>query len=295
MSLSQRIKSYFDAAVAMDYDGPSKAHPIIVLNALKNIIGDNRSNPSQILLDSMADKTEKYPQRTDDQKVLDQTAKDGLGLTVFISDLEDACQKGNSIEMEQEAARLQWVSETGLGGLEVLIEVALQGFDRLGLFAYHLQRANAFQQNKENTWIYTRCLLKEICKASLPEPHDKVEHELWVMDQVSGDISQLNKMAAARRLWEGDYVRIDGYRRELSHWFSLLDEGAEKVDGKKIINGLGDYVNNGGNFFIQMAEDLEDQSNWEEKTIQLEALRYFINNATKQGKAAISMYLKEII
>jgi hypothetical protein len=243
----------------------------------------------------MADKSEKYPQRTDDQKVLDQTAKDGLGLTVFISDLEDACQKGNPIEMEQEAARLQWVNETGLGGLEVLIEVALQGFDRLGLFAYHLQRANAFQQNKENTWIYTRCLLKEICKASLPEPHDKVEHELWVMDQVSGNISQLNKMAAARRLWEGDYVRIDGYRRELSHWFSLLDEGAEKVDGKKIMNGLGDYVNNGGNFFIQMAEDLQDQSNWEEKTIQLEALRYFIKNATKQGQAVISMHLKELI
>jgi hypothetical protein len=115
------------------------------------------------------------------------------------------------------------------------------------------------------------------------------------MDQVLGDISQLNKMAAARRLWEGDYVRIDGYRRELSHWFSLLDEGAEKVDGKKIMNGLGDYVNNGGNFFIQMAEDLQDQSNWEEKTIQLEALRYFIKNATKQGQAVISIHLKELI
>jgi len=44
-----------------------------------------------------------------------------------------------------------------------------------------------------------------------------------------------------------------------------------------------------------MAEDLQDQSNWEEKTIQLEALRYFIKNATKQGQAVISMYLKEII
>ncbi|MDG2398279.1 MAG: hypothetical protein P8M59_03085, partial [Candidatus Marinimicrobia bacterium] len=96
----------------MDYDGPSKAHPIIVLNALKNIIGDNRNKPSQKLLDSMAYQTEKHPQRSDDQKVLDQTAKDGLGLTVFISDLEKERKKGNPIEMEQEAARLQWVSET---------------------------------------------------------------------------------------------------------------------------------------------------------------------------------------
>jgi hypothetical protein len=114
------------------------------------------------------------------------------------------------------------------------------------------------------------------------------------MDQVSGDISQLNKMAAARRLWKGDYVRIEGHRRELSHWFSLLDEGAEKVDGKTIMDGLGDYVNNGGNFFIQMAEDLQDQTNWEEKIIQLESLRYFIKNATKQWQYVISMHLKEL-
>jgi hypothetical protein len=73
-----------------------------------------------------------------------------------------------------------------------------------------------------------------------------------------------------------------------------LDEGAEKVDGKTIMNGLGDYINNGGNFFIQMAEDLQDQTNWEEKTIQLEALRYFIKNATKQWQDVISMHLKEL-
>ncbi|MCS5624615.1 MAG: hypothetical protein NZ748_02055 [Candidatus Marinimicrobia bacterium] len=187
------------------------------------------------------------------------------------------------------------MSETGLGGLEVLIEVALQDFDRLGLFTYHLQRANAFQQNKENTWSYTRCLLKELCKASLPEPHEKADRELWVMDQVPGGNSQLSKIASARRLWEGDYVRVDGYRRELSHWFSLFDAGAEKVDGNKIMNGLRDYVNNGGNFFIQMAEDLQDQPNWEEKILQLEALRYFIKNATKQDHTIISMHLKELI
>ena len=148
MSLPQTIKSLFDRTVSINYDGHSNEHPIIVLNALKNIIGDNQKSPSQSLLDAMSDVSEQNVQRNDDQSVLDRAAKDGLGLTVFISDLEDACQSGNPLDMETEAARLQLVSDNGLGGLEVLMEVALQDFDRLGLFAYHLQRANAF-----NRWL----------------------------------------------------------------------------------------------------------------------------------------------
>ena len=47
MSLQNEIKSYFDRAATLVYDGPSVIHPIITLNVLKNIIGDNRKNPSK--------------------------------------------------------------------------------------------------------------------------------------------------------------------------------------------------------------------------------------------------------
>jgi len=295
MSLPQRIKSYFDAAVAMDYDGPSKAHPIIVLNALKNIIGDNRNNPSQKLLDSMANKSEIYPQRTDDQKVLDRVAKDGLGQTVFISDLEDACQSGNSLRMEIEAARINCVSENGLGGLEVLSEVALQDYDRFGIFVYHLQRSNVFQRDKENTWPYTRCLLKEIAKSSLPEPHEKMDQRSEIMGQVPTDSSELSQIAAARRLWEGDYVRINGYRRELSHWFSKLNVEGEKMINKKTVDVLLDYVQNGGNYFIELAENLIKTTGWEAKIIQLEALRFYAKNASLKDLPTILSHLEVII
>ena len=69
-TLSKEIKTYFDAAVTIDYDGLSNTHPIIVLNALKNIIGDNRKQPSRILLDSMKKLIDKYPKRTDDNTCL---------------------------------------------------------------------------------------------------------------------------------------------------------------------------------------------------------------------------------
>ncbi|MBC8346377.1 MAG: hypothetical protein ISR89_00595 [Candidatus Marinimicrobia bacterium] len=280
-------------AVTSVYDGPSNAHPIITLNALKNIIGDDRQNPSQLLLDALENLAEKYPQRTYDKVVLDAVAKEGLGLTVFISDLEDACQSGNPIEMEQEAARLQWVSENGLAVIDCLLEVALQDFDRLGLFIYHLQRANAFSQDVKNTWPYTRCMLKEISKSPLPEPHGKMDDVGWEMDHVPNDSVQLNKMAAARRLWNGDYVRIEGYRREISHWFSTVS--VEMGSEKNIMNGLEDYVKNGSNFFIELAEGLIGNPLWETKIIQLEALRYFAKNASLKDLPTISSHLKELI
>ena len=290
MSLQNEIKSYFDRAAALVYDGPSVIHPIITLNALKNIIGDNRNNPSQKLLDEMAKVVESYPERSDDQAILDRVAKNGLGQTVFISDLEDACQNGNPLEMEYEAAHLQWISENGLGVLEALIEVALQDFDRLGTFSYHLQRANAFNQEIKNTWTYTRCLLKEIVKLPLPEPHAKVEIDYKL--KVSSKKNQVTALASAGRLWEGDYIRIKGIRRELSYWLSSAS--VEMGTGEKIMNGLEDYVKKGGNFFIEMAEGLISNLNHEAKIIQLEALRYFVKNSIKSDLPVISKHLEAL-
>ena len=47
--LSKTIKEYFDRCVRSEYLGSSKEHPIIILNAIKNIIGDNRKEYSKKL------------------------------------------------------------------------------------------------------------------------------------------------------------------------------------------------------------------------------------------------------
>ena len=97
-------------------------------------------------------------------------------------------------------------------------------------------------------------------------------------------------MASASRLWEGDYIRIKGIRRELSYWLSSIS--VEMGTGKKIMNGLEDYVNNGGNFFIEMAEGLISNLNYEAKVIQLEALRYLVKNSIKSDLPVISKHLE---
>ena len=82
--LSKTIKEYFDRCVRSEYPGLSNEHPIIILNAIKNIIGDNRKEYSKKLLELMENKSVEFPERKDDQSILEKIAKEGLGLTVFV-------------------------------------------------------------------------------------------------------------------------------------------------------------------------------------------------------------------
>ena len=75
MSLTKIIKRHFDRCVVSKYDGLSVDHPIIFLNSIKNIIGDDKDQPSKILLNSLGKISNQYPKREDDQELLDQIAK----------------------------------------------------------------------------------------------------------------------------------------------------------------------------------------------------------------------------
>ena len=86
------IKEHFDRCVISKFDGLSVDHPIIVLNSIKNILGDDKDEPSKILLNSLGVTSNQYPKRNDDQIFLDQTVKEGIGLTIFISDLIESCE-----------------------------------------------------------------------------------------------------------------------------------------------------------------------------------------------------------
>ena len=273
--LSKKIKECFDRSVSSEYNGFSQEHPIITLNALKNIIGDDRKGYSKKLLEFMEIKSNEFPKRDDDQLILDKTAKEGLGLTVFVSELEDACQTGIPEKIEKEAAKLQWVSDNGLGGFEALIEVALQDFERLGAFSFHLFRSNIFNRDILKTWPYTRCLLKEICKKPLPEPHKNEKVSCNIL-YGSTQLQTIN-FTSAHRFWNGEYVRLEGYKREISFWIKNQYNQNEILIDCNIKKEIKRYFKNGGSFFIEIAEDLIDK---ESKIIYLESLRYL----TKQSK-----------
>ena len=270
--LSKQIKNFFDLSVSAKYEGVSNEHPIILLNSIKNIIGDDKENPSKALLNYAEKTVNQYNLRDDDKIILEEVAKDGIGSSIFISDLEDACQTGIPEAIEKEAARLQWVSDNGLGGLEVLVEVALQDFNRLGIFCFHLLRANNFNRNVNNTWPYTRCLVKEIIKKPLPDPHEKADISMNIYR--STDKLEISQLTSAHRLWYGDYVRGDGYKREISHWYKDI-KPINVSNDKYITKELKNYILKGGSFFIDVAEELIGNDS---NLIFLESLRYLIKN-----------------
>ena len=270
--LSKKIKSFFDLSVSAKFDGVSGEHPIIVLNSIKNIIGDNRKNPSKLLLDFAEEKANQYPLRDDDKEILQVVAKEGVGNSVFISDLEDACQSGVPEIIEKEAARLQWVSDNGLGGFEVLVEMALQDYKRLGVFSFHLLRANNFNRDVVNTWPYTRCLVKEIIKTPLPEPHPFTDLDFQLFE--SKDRLEIVELTSAHRFWNGDYVRKNGYKREISHWYKNKKK-SNYVNDKAVLEDIESYLSKGGDFFIKAAEQL---INKDKDLVYLESLRYLIKN-----------------
>jgi hypothetical protein len=146
--------------------------------------------------------------------------RDGIGLTAFLGDLEDACQQGEWEDLQKLTAKTFMASDRSRGTMDAFAELALQDCEKSAIFIFHLLRAYQFQEVKEDNWAFTKCILEWMRVKPLPEPHDQTDsspsdvHDLMIE---SGDLSLLG---AVSRLWEGDYVRIRGYQREISHWCS---------------------------------------------------------------------------
>ena len=291
MSLTNTIKEHFDRCVISKYDGLSVDHPIIALNSIKNIIGDDKDKPSKILMNFLAEISNQYPKRNDDQNLLDQIAKEGIGLTVFISDLIESCETHDYKKMEQESARLHLVSDNGLSGFEILIELALKDFNRLGIFAYHLHRAMNFNKEIVGVWHYTRCLINEIVKNELPNAHENIEIKFDLDKNIYNN--QIRTLTSAHRLWNINSIRKSGFIREISYWLSKQESDSKKINNEnKTTSDLSKYVKSGGRYFIDIAEELIDNP---KKIIELESLRYLSNNANPIHLSYISNRIMNLL
>ena len=218
--LVQILNDLLFCSVSVKQSTIKDLHPVCVLNSIKNLIGDDRENPSKPLLEFSLDYLCSFEFRDDDQTQLDEVVRDGIGLTAFLGDLEDACQQGEWEDLQKLTAKTFMASDRSRGTMDAFAELALQDCERSAIFIFHLLRAYQFQEVKEDNWAFTKCILEWMRVKPLPEPHDQTDsspsdvHDLMIE---SGDLSLLG---AVSRLWEGDYVRIRGYQREISHWCS---------------------------------------------------------------------------
>ena len=294
-SLIQILNDLLFCSVSVEQSSVRGLHPVCVMNSIKNLIGDDRENPSKPLLEFSTKYLCGFDFRSNDKTQLDKVVRDGIGLTAFLGDLEDACQKGEWDDVQILASKTFMASDQSRGTMDVLAELGLQDSDRNAVFIFHLLRAFQFQETKDDNWAFTKCILDWINDKSLPEPHDETDsspnaiHDLMIE---SGDVSLLSSVS---RLWDGDYVRIRGFRRELSYWCSQAF-----VTAANIKPNTNHWLLNGKNKkFIKEAESIIKSNNSEtEKAnalVILEAVRALSKTASPAQLGILGARLDQLI
>ncbi len=279
-SLKKNLATLLLQSATTVYNDDPIVHPVVCMNAVKNILGDVRDSPSEILLTYAGNYIAGLKQREKDRKVLEDMLEEGIGLTIFISDLEDACQQGNAAKVQEEAARVYLVADESPAILENLAELALQNVEGYGGFIYHCLRAFSFNPEKERVWSFVQCILQTIKKQPLPEPHKGADNGFDDMQPVFLNCEQpidWITVAAVWRLWESEYTRLPGFKREISYWISNQNTTQNgNPDGSNPDN-MVKFRKEGGNYFVKLAENIiQSKKQIVERLAALEALRFFV-------------------
>lgn len=277
--LKKSLSSHLFNTASCIYNGNAKNHPIILTNALKNILGDARSSPSKIILNYLKNHNQNFNQSRNDKIHLKNVSKEEIGLTVFISDLEDFCQNGDYENTQKCLARTYLASDGSPAILQNLAEIALQDIEENVIFIYHCLRAFAFSPDKEKVWIFLQCIMQILFNKKLPDPHPSKTIEETDINKYflnCSRLNDLNNLSAAWRLLESEYTRLSGFTREISFWANQSNE-FDMVDVKETDpDDLKSYLKNQTNYYVKIAEHIiESDSDIIERLITLESLRYF--------------------
>ena len=273
-----------------------KNHPISVINSIKNFISDDRQNPSRLLLVYGIKYLIQFEFRLDDKEFLSEVVRIGAGETVFTGDLEDACQESNWKKAKSLVAKLFLASDQSRATLDTLVELALQDSSRNSLFCFHLLRAYQFQEIKEDNWTFISCLFDVLSNKEMPKPHKNENIDIEKFQ--NGMFFKLNPtlFSSVLRLWDGDYVRIRGYRRELSHWIKK-----NNVTNKNQIFSTSNNIERSLTLpnFIKKAEAIitrkNNTKNIEADLVTLEALRFLYRKKNNKDKDYIYESISKIV
>ena len=279
-SLEESLATLLLQSASTIYNDTPIVHPVVCMNAIKNILGDVRDSPSEILLTYAGNYIAGLKPREKDQKVLEDMPEDGIGLSIFISDLEDACQQGDAEQVQEEAARVYLAADGSPAILEVLAELALQNVEGNGGFIFHCLRAFAFKPEKERVWSFVQCILQTIKNQPLPEPNEGTNNGPNDLGPIFLNCEQpidWITIAAVWRLWESEYMRLPGFKREISHWISNQNITQNGNLDESNPDNMIKFRKEGGNYFVKLAENIIQSKNQVvERLAVLEALRFFV-------------------
>ena len=285
-------------AASVKWDKNIDSHPVVVINSVKNILSDNIEKPSITLLTFCFNILSKLPLRDSDEYYIKKVEEEGVGLAVFIGEFEDSIQVGDWEKAKVLAAKFFLVSDKSRAIIDSLAELGFQNINANGLFIFHLLRAFNFMQNKSQIWTYACCLMDIIKSKKLSKPHKRKNYNpesLINNIPYNYEIKTWVLLSAVMRVWNNDYVRQEGYKREISHWLFSLKTIIDKNTKQDISNYSSQNFSN--NNFIKMAEEIikENKKNKiSDKLIALDGLRYLSKIKNKNMINVLDYHLKKL-
>ena len=265
-------------AASIEGKDNEKVHPLVTMNCIKNIIGDNRTNPSESLL-SYGLHLCKERKIINYNNAIQKKELEGDSITsVFVGELEDALQACDWNSVDKLMPSIYNVSDRSRSIIDTIADLGLQNIDSNIVMIFHLLRAFNFKQKKSHVWTYACLLVNKIKSNPLPKPNSRKDcAPKDFIENIAGerDVQKLVKYAAVSRIWDGDYVRLRSYRREISSWLYENFSIATKKNMKDT------QIKNRQIDFISVAEKVILNGNSDtmisEKINTLDALRYLNN------------------
>ena len=160
-------------AASIESKDNEKIHPLVTMNCIKNIIGDNRTNPSEPLLSyglhlSKERKIINYNDAIQKKEIEDDSIS-----SVFVGELEDALQACDWNSVDELMPSIYYVSDRSRSIIDTIADLGLQNIDSNIVMIFHLLRAFNFKQKKSHVWTYACLLVNKIKSNPLPKPNSR--------------------------------------------------------------------------------------------------------------------------
>ncbi len=297
------LQSLLLKAASCYHRGHPENHPIVVVNSLKNILGDVQDNLSKILMEFGRDYLNEKSLRKNDENILRKIRSKGVTTSVFIMDLEDAIFNNDSKQAEKEAAKLLILADSPQAILESLVNLSLLDFERFSIFSYHLLRAFAFGKvSKDESWTFILCFLKQMRSVNFT-PHQQdvtINFENYFENILKLNNRKLmNQFNSAYRLYHSNYVRTESFQKSVCDWIASKEWNPTSRK-KKILppDELIFFRNSGGNYFVKIAESIisktENVFSAGKKLVFLDSVRMICRDAPEDTLGLIEKRLKQI-
>jgi hypothetical protein len=132
----------------------------------------------------------------------------------------------------------------------------------------------------ERVWSFVQCILQTIKKQPLPEPNVGTNNGPNDLGPIFLNCEQpidWITIAAVWRLWESEYMRLPGFKREISHWISNQNTTKNKYPDGSNPDNMVKFRKEGGYYFVKLAENIiQSKNHVVERLAALEGLRFFV-------------------